>query len=78
MRCSRASILRRVAVVLAAGCTTGCSMIRELDLSGPVLPGTLFAILTLLVGMFAVAWLRYAHRDDGSARRAARRSDNVA
>lgn len=78
MRCSRASILRSVAVVLAAGCTTGCSMIGELDLSGPVLPGTLFAILALLGGMFAVAWLRYARRDDVSARRAARRNDNVA
>lgn len=82
MRYSPASIARSVAVAAAAGFTTGCTMIGELDLPGPVHLGTLLAILALLVGMFAVAWLRYAHRGevaaDVAASPSARRSDNVA
>lgn len=78
MRYSRASMARRVAVVLAAASTTACTMVRELDLSGPVLPGTLVVILALLAGMFAVAWSRYAHGADASESRADSRSDNVA
>jgi hypothetical protein len=74
---SRASIVRTVALVLA-GSTTGCSMIRALDLAGPVLPGTLVAMLVLLGGIFAVAWSRYAHRGDASESGARSRSDKVA
>jgi hypothetical protein len=75
---SHASIERTVALVLATGSTTGCSMIRVLDLPGPVLPGTLVAILVLLGGIFAVAWSRYAHRGDASESGAPSRSDKVA
>jgi len=74
---SRASIARTVALVLA-GSTTGCSMIRVLDLAGPVLPATLVAMLVLLGGIFAVAWSRYAHRGDASESGARSRSDKVA
>ena len=74
---SRASIVRTVALVLA-GSTTGCSMIRALDLAGPVLPATLVAMLVLLGGIFAVAWSRYAHRGDASESGARSRSDKVA
>jgi hypothetical protein len=69
---------RGVAVVLAAGVTAGCSMIGELELRGPVLPGTLFMILALLVGIFAVAGLRYAGRASASESGKDRGSDNVA
>jgi hypothetical protein len=77
MRYSRASIARGVAVVLAAGATAGCSMIGELELRGPVLPGTLFMILALLVGIFAVAGVRYASRASASESGTDRGSDNV-
>ncbi len=53
-------------------------MIGELELRGPVLPGTLFMILALLVGIFAVAWLRYAGRASASKSATDRGSDNVA
>jgi hypothetical protein len=68
---------RTVAGVLAACSTSGCTMIGALDLSSPVLPGTLVAILVLLGGMFAVAWVRYAHRGATSETGAPGRTDNV-
>ena len=77
MRFSRASLARSVATVVAACSTAGCSMIGA-DFSGPVLPGTLVAILAFLGGIFAVAWSRYAHRGDISERAADRRTNNVA
>ena len=70
--------VRTVAATLAACSTSGCSMIGALDLSSPVLPGTLVAILVLLGGIFAVAALRYARRGDTSETGAAGRTDNVA
>ena len=75
---SRAFIERTVALVLATCSTTGCSMIRVLDLAGPVLPATLVALLVLLVGIFAVAWSRYVHRGHASQSGARSRSDKVA
>jgi hypothetical protein len=78
MRFSRAPMERAVAAVLAACSTSGCSMIDALDLSSPVLPSTLVAILGLLGGIFGVAWSRYANRGETSESGADGRSDNVA
>ena len=75
---SSSSTQRSVVLVLAACSTTGCSMIGALNLSGPVLPDTLVAILVLLGGMFAVAWSRYAHRPDPAPSRKGGQSDSVA
>ena len=76
MRYSRVSIARSAAVAVSSGLLNGCSMIGELDLPGPVLPATLFVILALLGSMFAVAFLRYAHRGDDSGRSAAGRTES--
>ena len=66
MRYSPTAIARGVAVMLATCSMSGCGMVGELDISGPVLPRTLLVILVLLAGMFAVAWLRYAHREEAA------------
>ena len=78
MRYSHASIARGAAVVLATAAMAGCSMIGELEFRGPVLPGTLYAILAVLLGIIAFAAVRYARSGSSSGRGADRRSDNMA
>ena len=78
MRLPSASMKSTFALILAACSTTGCSLSGALDLSAPVLPDTVVAILALLAGIFAVAWSRYARRGETSEGGANGRGDNLA